>query len=127
MSEHDRNQLQTLNLEEKLRAITEHWSPRVLTECNDYQLKLAKLQGEFVWHAHPDTDEVFFVVAGELTLEFRDRTAVLRPGELLVVPRNVEHKPVAHGECHILLLEPRGTVNTGDQPGERTAPNDIWL
>ena len=123
----DRGKLEVLSLAEKLGLIADQWSPRVLAECNDYQLKLVKLQGEFVWHSHSETDEVFLVIAGELTLAFRDRTAVLRPGELLVVPRNVEHRPSAEHECHILLMEPRGVVNTGDAGGERTAPNDVWV
>lgn len=127
MAGSERGKMEVVNLADKLGLIAEQWSPRVVAECNDYQLKLAKIEGEFVWHSHPETDEVFFVVEGELTLEFRDRTAVLRAGELLVVPRNVEHKPRAERECRILLIEPRGVVNTGDAGGERTMPNDIWV
>ena len=88
---------------------------------------MVKVHGEFVWHAHADTDEVFIVVDGEMTLEFRDGKVELKAGEMYVVPRGVEHKPVAVGECAIMLVEPRGTVNTGDVGGERTAPNDVWV
>jgi len=116
-----------VNLRDKFGRIGEHWQPRVVAEMNDYQFKLAKIQGEFVWHAHADTDEVFIVVDGEMTLEFRDGKVELKAGEMYVVPRGVEHKPVAAGECAIMLVEPRGTVNTGDVGGERTAPNDVWV
>jgi mannose-6-phosphate isomerase-like protein (cupin superfamily) len=116
-----------INLRDKFDRIGEHWQPRVVAEMNDYQFKLAKIQGEFVWHAHADTDEVFIVVDGEMTLEFRDGKVDLKAGEMYVVPRGVEHKPVAPRECSIMLVEPRGTVNTGDAGGERTAPNDVWI
>lgn len=117
----------TINLREKLARIDEPWSPRVVAEMNDYQFKLAKLEGEFVWHAHPETDETFLVVQGTLQIAFRDGEVTLRAGELCVVPAGVEHKPHAESECHVLLIEPRGVVNTGDAGGERTAPNDIWV
>jgi mannose-6-phosphate isomerase-like protein (cupin superfamily) len=116
-----------INLRDKLAKFSEHWSPRVVAEMNDYQFKLAKLQGEFVWHAHEDTDEVFIVVEGEMTLEFRDRSVQLAAGEMYVVPRGVEHRPVAARECCVMLVEPRGTVNTGDAGGAYTAPNDVWV
>jgi mannose-6-phosphate isomerase-like protein (cupin superfamily) len=116
-----------INLRDKLDRIAGHWQPRVVAELNDYQFKLAKIQGEFVWHAHADTDEVFFVVDGEMTLEFRDGKVDLKAGDMYVVPRGVEHKPVAARECAIMLVEPRGTVNTGSAGGERTAPNDLWV
>jgi mannose-6-phosphate isomerase-like protein (cupin superfamily) len=115
-----------LSLAAKLAGFSEHWSPRVVAEMNDVQFKLVKLAGEFVWHAHADTDEVFYVVDGTLRMRFRDREEVLRAGEMIVVPRGVEHCPVADAECHVLLVEPRGVVNTGDAGGERTAPNDVW-
>ncbi len=120
-------QLEVLNLQRKLGLFTEQWSPRVAAEFNDHQLKLTKLEGEFLWHSHPEVDEVFLVLAGELTIEFRDRVARLGPGEVIVVPRGVEHKPVAARECHVVLIEPRGTTNTGDAGGERTAPQDVWV
>ncbi len=116
-----------INLRDKLARFSEHWSPRVVAEMNDYQFKLAKIQGEFVWHAHAETDEVFIVVEGEMTLEFRDTSVRLAAGEMYVVPRGVEHRPMAVEECCILLVEPRGVVNTGDAGGAYTAPNDIWV
>lgn len=104
-----------------------HWSPRVIAEMNDYQFKLVKIQGEFVWHAHADTDEVFFVVDGSMTLEFRDKRVPLSTGELYVVPKGVEHRPFAARECCVMLVEPRGVVNTGEAGGALTASNDIWI
>lgn len=118
---------QAINLRDKFGRIAEHWQPRVVAEMNDYQFKLAKIHGEFVWHKHDDTDEVFIIVDGQMTLEFRDGKVDLKAGEMYVVPRGVEHKPVAERECAIMLVEPRGTVNTGDAGGERTAPNDVWV
>lgn len=94
---------------------------------NDYHFKIAKVQGEFIWHDHPETDEVFIVLAGQLELQFRDGSVVLNEGEMFVVPKGVEHKPVAEDECHILLVEPAGTVNTGEIVNERTAANDVWI
>lgn len=116
-----------ISLKDKLSKIDEQWSPRVVAELNDYQFKLVKVQGEFVWHDHPDTDEVFLVLAGELTIEFRDGEVRLNSGEMYVVPRGVEHKPCAKEECHVLLVEPRGVVNTGDAGGNMTADNDVWV
>jgi len=106
--------LTPVNLAAKLALFAERWSPKIVAQLNDYHLKLAKVQGEFVWHQHPDTDEVFLVLAGELRIELRDGEVALGPGELYVVPRGVEHRPCAAEECHILLIEPAGTVNTGD-------------
>ena len=116
-----------INLRNKLAAFSGHWSPRVVAEMNDYQFKLAKLQGEFVWHSHADTDEVFIVLDGAMTLEFRDKTVPLAAGEMYVVPKGVEHRPVATQECCVMLVEPRGVVNTGDAGGAYTAPNDVWV
>ena len=115
-----------INLLEKLALFTEHWSPRVVAELNDYQFKLVKLQGEFVWHAHADTDEAFLVLEGEMEIGFRDRTVALRQGELFVVPKGVEHITRAARECSALIIEPRGVVNTGDAGGRLTARNDVW-
>jgi mannose-6-phosphate isomerase-like protein (cupin superfamily) len=115
-----------INLTEKLSTFTERWSPRVVAELNDYQFKLVKLQGEFVWHEHPDTDEAFLVIDGEMEIGFRDRTVTLRTGELFVVPKGVEHITRAARECHALIIEPRGVVNTGDAGGDLTAKNDVW-
>ena len=116
-----------INLAEKLAKFSEHWSPRVVAEMNDYQFKLVKLQGEFVWHEHKDTDEVFLVVRGEMQVGFRDRDVTIREGEFFVVPRGVEHITRATRECHALIIEPRGVVNTGEAGGELTAQNDRWI
>ena len=118
---------QPINLRDKLSKFSEHWSPKIISQMNDYHFKLAKVQGEFVWHDHPETDEVFLVVKGRLEIHFRDGVVTLNEGELYVVPRGVEHKPVAEDECHILLVEPAGTVNTGDVVSDKTAPNDAWI
>jgi mannose-6-phosphate isomerase-like protein (cupin superfamily) len=118
---------QSINLTEKLARFTEHWSPRVVAEMNDYQFKLVKLQGEFVWHDHSDTDEVFLVVKGEMQIGFRDGNVTVRAGELFVVPKGVEHVTRAAQECHALLIEPRGVVNTGAAGGLLTAQKDVWV
>lgn len=116
-----------VNFRDKFGKIAEQWSPRVIAEMNDYQFKLVKLQGEFVWHSHADTDEVFIVIDGAMAIEFRDGRVELKQGEMYVVPRGVEHKPVAQQECRVMLVEPRGVVNTGAVGGELTAPNDVWV
>ena len=118
---------QPINLKEKFTKFSEHWSPRVVAEMNDYQFKLAKLKDDFVWHDHKDTDEVFLVVHGSMSIEFEDRTVDLNEGEMFVVPKGVKHKPFAKEECHVLLVEPRGVVNTGESGGELTAENDLWI
>ena len=119
--------MKKINLEDKLSKFSEHWSPKVIAEMNDYQFKLVKIEGEFVWHEHPDTDEVFIVIEGTMKIEFEDRTIELREGEMLVVPKGVRHKPYAEEECKVMLVEPRGVVNTGDAEGDLTAPNDDWI
>ena len=116
-----------INLVQKLAAFSEHYAPRVVAEMNDYQFKLVKLLGEFTWHSHSDTDEVFIVVHGRMRIEFRDGTLELGAGEMFVVPNGVEHKPIAEQECHVMLVEPRGVVNTGDAGGALTAQNDVWI
>ena len=115
-----------INLREKLAQFYEHLSPRVVAELNDYQFKVVKLQGEFVWHTHQETDEAFIVIDGELEIGFRDGEVRLRTGEMYVVPKGVEHITRASGECHALIIEPRGVVNTGDAGGSLTARNDVW-
>ena len=117
----------SINLGEKLATFTERWSPKIIAQMNDHHFKLAKVLGEFVWHDHPETDEVFLVLHGTLEIQFRDGKVLLNEGEMFVVPKGVEHKPVAASECHILLVEPAGTVNTGDVVTEKTAPNDVWI
>jgi mannose-6-phosphate isomerase-like protein (cupin superfamily) len=116
-----------INLHEKFGLFTEQWQPKVIAEMNDYQFKVVKLQGEFIWHDHKDTDETVVVIEGELHIDFRDGTVTLRSGEMFVVPKGVEHKPYSEGEVKILLIEPRGVRNTGHEGGERTAPNDVWI
>jgi mannose-6-phosphate isomerase-like protein (cupin superfamily) len=117
----------TINIRQKLDLIHEHWSPRIIAQLNDYHVKLAKIEGEFIWHSHPETDEAFWVIAGQMRILFRDGAVTLNEGELFVVPRGVEHKPVAEQECAILLLEPAGTVNTGDAGGELTVSETPWI
>jgi mannose-6-phosphate isomerase-like protein (cupin superfamily) len=109
------------NLHAALVGFTEQWQPHRVTSINDYDVKIVKVQGEFVWHTHPDTDELFLVLDGELTIQLRTCDVVLGPGDVYVVPRGVEHNPKASVETSIVLIEPKGTTNTGDQPGERSA------
>jgi len=117
----------SINFQEKLGKFSEHWSPKIIAQMNDYHFKIAKIQGEFTWHDHAETDEVFVVLKGRLEIQFRDGSVFLNEGEMFVVPKGVEHKPVAAQECHILLVEPAGTVNTGDVVNEKTAANDVWI
>lgn len=116
-----------INLKEKLSKFSEHWSPRIIAEMNDYQFKLVKIKGDFVWHNHADTDEVFIVLEGEMKIEFKDKTVELEEGEMFVVPKGVEHKPYAEEECRIMLVEPRGVINTGDTESNFKASNDVWI
>jgi mannose-6-phosphate isomerase-like protein (cupin superfamily) len=116
-----------VNLRDKLALFSEHWSPKVVARLNDYELKLVKVQGEFVWHSHDDTDELFLVIEGRLTIRLRDGDVTIGPGELYVVPRGVEHCPIAAGEVSAMLIEPVGVVNTGDAGGELTATYDDHL
>jgi mannose-6-phosphate isomerase-like protein (cupin superfamily) len=118
---------QPINFQNKLQKIYEHWSPRIIAQMNDYHFKVVKVQGEFIWHEHPETDEVFIVLKGQLEIQLRDGSVLLNEGDMFVVPKGVEHKPVAKDECHILLVEPAGTINTGDVVDDRTAPNNIWI
>lgn len=108
------------NVDAALAAISEHWQARRLASVNDYDVKVVKLQGEFVWHSHPETDELFMVIRGELTIQLRDRDVVLGPNDIFVIPKGVEHCPKAADEVHAILFEPKGTVNTGDAGGEMT-------
>ena len=118
----------SINFEEKLSLFEEQWSPRVVAELNDNQFKIVKIEGDFVWHQHEDTDEAFIVLEGELRIDFRDGSVKVSAGEMYVVPKGVEHKPFAEQEVKMLLIEPRGVVNTGDlEASERTANNDVWV
>ena len=116
-----------INLREKFGLLPEPWQPRVVAEMNDYQFKVVKLEGDFVWHEHKDTDETFLVMEGTLRIDFRDGAVHVGAGEMFVVPRGVEHKPFAEREVKLLLVEPRGVRNTGDAGGDRTAKNDVWI
>ena len=116
-----------INLTDKFSKFNEQWQPKVIAEMNDYQFKIARIEGEFVWHNHPDTDETFIIIEGTLDLEFRDGKVTLSAGEMFVVPKGVEHKPVANSECKIMMIEPRGTNNTGDIESNVTAENDVWV
>jgi len=116
-----------INLSQKLALFCDQWSPKVIAEMNEIQFKLAKLEGEFEWHRHAGTDEAFLVLDGELTLEFRDGRVKLAPGELYVVKKGVEHLPRADSLCHVLVIEPRGVINTGEEVTERTAESDVWI
>lgn len=118
---------QSINFREKLEKISKHWSPRNIAQMNDYHFKLVKIEGEFIWHDHPETDEVFIVLQGQFEILFRDGSVLLKEGEMFVVPKGMEHKPLAEQECHLLLVEPAGTVNTGEVVNERTAANDVWI
>jgi mannose-6-phosphate isomerase-like protein (cupin superfamily) len=116
-----------VNFAHKFGLLQEQWQPRVVAELNDYQFKVVRLEGDFVWHSHADTDEAFVVIEGELRIDFRDGAVRIAPGEMFVVPKGVEHKPFAEREVKVLLIEPRGVPNTGDQGGARTAQNDVWI
>ena len=116
-----------INFVDKLAKFSEHWAPKIIAQINDYQLKLVKVQGEFVWHDHTDTDEVFIVLDGAMCIELRDGRVDLKVGEMFVVPKGVEHKPFAAEECKVLLVEPAGTINTGNARGELTAADNVWI
>ena len=116
-----------INFSEKLTRISDFWQPRVIAEMNDYQFKVVRIEGDFVWHDHPDTDETFIVLGGRLRIDFRDGLVSIGPGEMFVIPKGVEHKPFAEKEVHVLLIEPRGILNTGHTGGDRTAQNDVWV
>ncbi|WP_077962192.1 cupin domain-containing protein [Ensifer adhaerens] len=116
-----------ISFTEKLSLFSDQWQPRVIAELNDYQFKIVRIEGDFVWHDHKDTDEAFIVLEGTLRIDFRDGSVTLGTGEMYVVPKGVEHKPYAEREVKMLLIEPRGTLNTGHEGGERTAENDRWI
>jgi len=119
---------QAVNFEDKLSLFSEQWSPKVIAEMNDYQFKIVKIEGDFVWHSHADTDETFIVIEGNLRIDFRDGSVELSAGEMYVVPKGVEHKPYAENEVKMVLIEPQGVLNTGDEAaGDRTANNDVWI
>ena len=130
MNAEDKDAVMTIdivNLNQKFSLITEQWDPKIVAQLNDYQIKIAKIQGEFVWHSHPETDEVFWVVNGKLNIQLRDQDLHLESGEMCVIPSGVEHKPSAEEECQILMVESAGTLNTGDAGGERTVEETGWI
>ena len=119
--------MQTISLSEKLSLFSEYWTPKIIGELNDSHVKLVKLKGEFVWHHHENEDELFLVIKGTLLIKLRDGDVTLEEGEMAIIPRGVEHMPVAEDEVHVLLLEPRSTVNTGNAGGERTVAAPEWI
>jgi mannose-6-phosphate isomerase-like protein (cupin superfamily) len=119
--------MKKINLEEKFALFNEHWTPKIISELNDYQIKIVKVEGDFVWHDHSDTDEFFFVIEGTLFIEFESETMELNAGEMYVVPKGVQHRPFAQKECKVMLIEPQGVVNTGDANSDLTASNDVWV
>ena len=116
-----------INLQSKFKLFTEYWSPKVIAELNDYQFKLVKIKGQFTWHEHKETDEVFLVIEGSMGIDFKDNTVTLKVGEMIVVKKGEQHKPFAFEECKVLIVEPRGVINTGDSGGDLTSENDIWI
>lgn len=116
-----------VNIAEKFSLFHDHWSPKVIAQMNQVQFKLVKIQGEFTWHDHKDTDEVFIVIDGEMAIEFEDKTIKLSTGEMFVVPKGIKHKPFAVEECKVMIIEPVGVINTGEADSALTADNDIWI
>ena len=119
--------MKKINFKNKFQKFTDQWSPKVIAELNDYQFELVKIQNDFIWHKHDDTDEVFIVMDGEMFIEFETETIKLEKGEMIVVPKGTKHRPYANNEASIMLVEPRGIVNTGDEIDKLTAPNDQWI
>ena len=121
------SEMSKVNFRDKLSKFSDQWTPKVIAEMNDYQFKLVKIEGDFVWHEHDDTDEAFIVIEGSMRIEFEDGSVELEEGEMYVVPKGVRHKPCADSECKVMLVEPRGVVNTGDADSDMTVPNDEWV
>lgn len=118
---------ESINFKDKFAKFSAHWSPKVIAEMNDYQFKLVKVEGEFIWHSHPDTDEVFIVIEGCLDIAFRDGKVSLEANEMFVIPKGMEHKPYANSECKIMIIEPKGVTNTGETKSNLTAKDDQWV
>jgi len=119
--------MQNIDLNKKLKCFTDHWSPRIIASLNGQEVKLAKFEGAFNWHAHAEADEMFLVLDGSFTMEFRDRSVELSKGQMIVVPKGVEHRPVAETECSVLLVEPAGLVNTGDGEETERTTSGTWI
>ena len=116
------------NINNKFELFSEQWQPKVIATMNDYEFKIAKIEGEFIWHSHKETDETFIVIKGEIEIEFRDGIVKVKEGEIFVVPAGVEHKPMSYKESHIMLIEPKGVINTGDiDSNNLTAKNNVWI
>ena len=118
---------QPINFEHKFSLFTEQWQPKVIAEMNNYQFKIVKIHGDFVWHTHPETDETLIVLEGVLRIDFRDGHVLVKAGEMYVVSRGVEHKTYADHETKLMLIGPRGVLNTGNEGGDRTAVNEVWI
>ncbi|MCO4315750.1 cupin domain-containing protein [Phyllobacterium sp. 21LDTY02-6] len=127
MSDTNPQTYRPINFAEKYQLFDDRWAPRVIAELNDYQFKIVRIEGDFVWHHHADTDEAFIVLDGTLRIDFRDGAVTIAAGEMFVVPKGVEHKPFAAEEVKLMLIEPRGVLNTGEEQNERTARNDLWI
>ena len=119
--------MKKINLKSKFQKFTDQWSPKVIEEMNDYQFKLVKIENDFTWHKHEDTDETFLVVEGKMGIEFEDQTVELSEGEMIVIPKGKKHKPYADKEAKIMIIEPKGVTNTGDVVNELTSKNDQWI
>ena len=116
-----------INIKSKFKLFYDKWSPKVIAEMNDYQFKLVKIKGDFIWHSHQNTDEVFIVIKGKMYIEFDDRMVKLKEGDLFVVSKEENHRPFAKEECEILIIEPKGVLNTGDEYNKLTSKNDVWI
>ena len=116
-----------INFKEKFQKFSDYWSPKVIAELNDYQFKLVKIKGEFIWHNHENTDEAFIVLEGKIFIEFEGKTEEINEGEMIVVPKGIKHKPYADSEAKIMIIEPKGVINTGKIKDKLTAPNDDWI
>ena len=116
-----------INIKAKFNLFKDHWSPKVIAEMNNYQFKLVKIKGEFIWHNHKDTDEVFIVIEGSMNIDFKNKTQLLKTGDMIVIKKGEEHKPYSKDECKVLIIEPKGIINTGDEGGILTAENDKWI
>ena len=120
-------QYEPVSFARKFSKFSEQFQPKVVAQMNNVQFKLVRIEGDFIWHSHPETDEAFIVFDGEMRIDFRDGSVTLNAGDMYVVPKGIEHKPFASKECRIMLIEPAGTANTGDAGGPRTAPDDVWI
>lgn len=116
-----------INFEKKFQLFSDKWAPKIVAQMNDYHFKLARVEGDFTWHDHKNTDEVYIILEGTLRIDFEGGSQTLQEGELLVIPKGVQHKPYAEKECKILIIEPEGTINTGDTGGKQTAANNVWI